>query len=63
MGMTNENPTFLQGPKGGDVQFLQDAERNAAYFGKFKPGCFMYTGPGSQETWKFESAQTTQKGK
>ena len=44
-----------KGPRGGNAFFLQDAERNAAYFGKFKPGNFMYIGPGSEETCKFET--------
>ena len=38
--MLNEIPISRQGPKGGNAQFLQDAERNAAYLGKFKPVCF-----------------------
>ena len=41
MGMLNDIPICSLGPKGGNAQFLQDAERNAAYFGKFKPGYFM----------------------
>ena len=32
----DEIPTSSQGPKGGDAQFLQDAERHAAYFGMSK---------------------------
>ena len=35
MGMTNEIPISSQGPKGGNAQVLQDAERSAAYFGKY----------------------------
>ena len=54
MGMMNGIPISSQGPRGGNAQFLQDAERNAAHFGKLKPGYFMYIGPGSEETWKFE---------
>ena len=29
---------------------LQDAERNAAYYARFKPAYFMYIGPGSEKT-------------
>ena len=54
MGM-NEIQISSQEPKGGNAQFLQDAERNAAYFGKFKLGYFMHIGPGSEETCKFET--------
>ena len=38
IGMMNEIPISSQGPKGGNTKCLQDAERNAAYFGKFKLG-------------------------
>ena len=38
----------------GNAPFFQDAERNAAHFGKFKTVYFMYFGPGVEETWKFE---------
>ena len=50
----NGNPISAKEPKGGEGLFLQDAERNAAYFGKNKPGYFMYIGPGSEKTWNFE---------
>ena len=50
----NEIPNSSQAPKGGSAQCLHDAERNAAYVKKFKPGCIMYIGPSSEETWKFE---------
>ena len=41
MEMMNEIPISSQGPKGGKARILQDAERNAAYFGKFKPRYFI----------------------
>ena len=47
----NEIPISSQGPKGGNAQFLQDAERHAAYFGKFKPRYFMHVGRRSEEIW------------
>ena len=37
MGMMNEIP-ISKGTKGGHALFLQDAERNAAYFRQLKPG-------------------------
>ena len=49
--MTNEIPISSMEPKGGKALFLHDAERNAAYFARFKPGYFMYIGPGSDKTW------------
>ena len=49
----NEIPISLLGPTGGNALFLQDAERNAAYFEENKPGYFMYIGPCSK-TWNFE---------
>ena len=52
MELMNEIPISLQGPKGGKARFLQDAERNAPYFGEFKPRYFI--GPGSEKTWNFE---------
>ena len=58
-GIINEIAISSKGPKGSNALFLQDAERNAAYVGKLKPGYLMYIGPGSKETWKFESTQTT----
>ena len=39
MGMMNEIPICSKESKGGKALFLQDAERNAAYFARFKPGC------------------------
>ena len=54
MGMMSEIPISSQRPKGGNAQFLQDAESNATHLGKFKPGYFMYFGPGSKETWEIE---------
>ena len=61
--MMNEIPFSSQGPKRGNAQFLQDAGRNAAHFGKFKPGYFMYVGPGSEETWKLGKYTDNPKGK
>ena len=49
MGTMNEIPISSKGPKGCNVLFLQDAERNAAYFGEFQPGYFMHIGPGSEK--------------
>ena len=54
MGMRNEIPISSKEPKEGKAPFLQDAEENAARFGKFKPGYFMVTGPGSDRTWSFD---------
>ena len=50
------------GPKGCKAQFLQDAETNAADFGEFKSGYFMYIGPGSEETWKIDKYPDNPKG-
>ena len=61
MGMMNEMPISSQEPKGGKALFLH-AERHAAYFGKFNPGCFMYTGPGSEKTSTFEKHPDDPKG-
>ena len=63
MGMKNEIPISSQGPKGGNAQFLQDAERHAANFGKFKPGYVVFFGPGREETWKLEKYTDNPKGK
>ena len=54
MEMMSEIPISSNEPKGGQARILQDAERNAAYFGKFKRGYFMYFGPGSQKTWNLK---------
>ena len=54
IGMMHAIPISSQGPKEGTALFLQDAERNAACFEKFKPGYFMYIGPGSEKTCCFE---------
>ena len=35
MGMMNDIPISSMEPKGGKAPFLQDAERNAAYFARF----------------------------
>ena len=56
-------PISSPGPKGGNTQFLQDAERNATYFGKFKLGYCMYIGPGAEETCKFDKYPDNPKGK
>ena len=37
-------------------RILQDAERYAAYLGKFKPGYVMYVGPGSENPLNFEES-------
>ena len=50
MGMMNEFPISSKELEEGEARFLQDAESNAACFGMFKPGHFMYMGPGSQKT-------------
>ena len=50
----HEIPISSQGPKGVNAQFLEDAERNAAYFSRFEPGCFMCVGPSSEKTWTSE---------
>ena len=63
MGMMNEIPTSSQGPKGDNAQFLQNAGIHAAYFEKFNPGYFTYTGSGSEETWAFEQYTDNPKGK
>ena len=63
MGMMTEVPISPQGPKEGNAQFLQDAELNAAYFGKFEPGYFMYIGSGSEGTWEFEQYPENPKGR
>ena len=61
-GMMKEIPISSKGPKARNALLLQDAE-NAAYFGKFKPGYYMYSGPGSQETWNFEKYPDNPRGK
>ena len=53
-GMVNEIPISSEDPKKGHATYLQDWERNAAYFGKFLSGYFMTIAPSSEETWKFE---------
>ena len=63
MGMMSEITTSSKEPKGREALFLQDAERNAAYFGSFKPGYFMYIGPASEKTWNFEKYPDDPKGK
>ena len=59
MVMMNEIPLFAQGPKGSSTKFLQDAARNAVYFGKFKPGYFMSVGPGSEKLGILKSTPKT----
>ena len=44
-GNDEQNFDFFKGAERGDAPFLQDPERNAAYFGKFNPGYFMVTIP------------------
>ena len=62
MWMMNKIPISSKEPKGGDALFLQDAERNAAYFARLKPGYFMYIGPGSKKTWNFWEVSDDRKG-
>ena len=47
-------PTSSKEPKGGKALCVQDAERNAAYFARFKPRNFMHIGQRSEKTWNFE---------
>ena len=54
MGMISEIPIYYAGPKEGISKCLKDAETNATFFDKFKPGYFMYIGPGSEKTWNFD---------
>ena len=54
---------FFTGTERREEQFLQDAERNAAYIGKFNCRYFMYIGPGSEETSKFDKYPDNSKGK
>ena len=62
MGMMNEIPIYSKEPKGGKARFLQDAERNAAYFWKFKARYFMYMGPGSEKTQNFKKYPDSTQG-
>ena len=50
MGMMSGTPSSVKEPKEGKTPFLQDLERNAAYFCGFKPGYSMYSGPASEKT-------------
>ena len=63
MGMMNESPVSSKEPKEVEALFLQGAETNAAYFGKFRPRYFVYIGPGSEKTWNFEKYPDNPKGK
>ena len=63
MGMMNEIPISSKEPKGGKALFLQDAERNAAYFGRFNPGYLLYIGPSSEKPWNIENDPDDPKGK
>ena len=49
MGMMNEIPMSSEGLAIVEAQLVQDAERSADYFGKFRPAYFMHTGPGSEK--------------
>ena len=62
MGMMSGIPIPAKGPKGGHAQFLQNAERSAAYFGKFKPQYYMYIGSGPEGTWTIEMCPDDPKG-
>ena len=55
----NEIPISEQGPKGSGAQFLQDVERNAAPFGKFKPGYLLIQV--QKKLGNLKRTQTTQK--
>ena len=49
------NSDFFKKTERGALRcFLQDGERNAAYFGKFKPRYSMYIGPSIRRDVKFE---------
>ena len=54
MGMINEIPISYAGPKECISKFLKDAETNATFFDKFKPGYLLFLGPGSEKTWNFD---------
>ena len=61
MGMINEIPISSQGPKGSNMQFLQDAERNAANFGKIKPRYFILLVQAHKRLGSLFSTPTTQR--
>ena len=63
MGIMNAIPISSKGPKEDNALVLQDGERNAAYFGKFKVRYFMYIVPGSEKTWHFEKYPHNPEGK
>ena len=62
-GMMNEIPISSKGPKGGNALFLQDAERSAAQFGKFKPGTSCTLIQVQTKLGNWTSTQTTPKRK
>ena len=61
LGKMNEVPISSQEPLRRKGASSEDAEQNAAYFEKFKPGQLIHIGPGSEETWNFENMQTIHK--
>ena len=58
--MMSDIPISSKGPTGGNALILQDEDRSAAYFGKFKPGFLMYVGPDSKLR-NLKSTQATHK--
>ena len=62
MGVVNEFPFSSQGPMEGNAQILQVAERNAAYFGKFKHGYLVSIAP-SSATWNLQQFTDKSGGK
>ena len=61
MGMMNEIPFCSKGPKGGGAQVLQDAEINAAYFGKVQGLVLHVHWSRFRRNSKNSSTQTTHK--
>ena len=54
MGPMNEIPISSKRPKGRYSAFLWKTRKViVANFGKWKPGFYLYIGPGSEEIWKF----------
>ena len=58
----DERNSDFQGNERRSCAFSARRGKNAAYFRQFKPGYFMYTGPGSQETWMFEKYPDNSQG-
>ena len=51
-GVMNAIPTQVQAPK-DEYLLLRLAKDNATFVAKFKPGYFIYVGPGDEEIWEF----------